>query len=75
MGKPGDRQGFYQLAPNPYARGLRGAIEPLSKARRVVTTARAKIPKTSRNAHKKLRKMEGFYTKTVAGLEEIIEDL
>ena len=73
--KPGDRQGFYQLAPEPYSRGLRGAVMRLSKAHQVVKTARGKVPKSAKGAHKNLAQMEGFYEVAVRGLEEMIDGL
>jgi DNA-binding transcriptional regulator GbsR (MarR family) len=75
LAKPGDRQGFYHLAPSPYSRGLRGAIRRLTKAHRTVRTARAKIPKSAKGAHKNLAEMDRFYDVAINGLEDILSGL
>lgn len=75
IAKPGDRQGFYQLAEEPYSRGMRGAIQRLSKAQKVVATARTKISKSATGAHKNLSEMEHFYDVAISGLEDILSSL
>ncbi|BDS05660.1 hypothetical protein NT6N_07000 [Oceaniferula spumae] len=71
VAKAGERQQFYRLGADPYARVLRGAIDRLEKARNVVLTAKSDIPKTNKGAAKNIAQMARFYQVALDGLRDI----
>ncbi len=74
IAKSGDRQGFYQLAPDPFPSVLKGAILRMTKAREIVVKASDRIPKKSASAQRNLENMARFYEITIKGMNKIIQN-
>jgi len=73
--RPGDRQSFYQLAPDPYARLLRGSLQRMAKAHRVVKTAQEDLPKKRKDSQQRLEEFSNFYATFIDGYEKILDTL
>lgn len=74
VAKSGDRQGFYQLAPDAFPSVLRGAIQRMTKARQIIQKASERIPKKSTDARRNLADMARFYDLTIKGMNGIVRD-
>ncbi len=73
VAKPGDRQGFYQLAPDAFPNVLHGGIQRMMKARQIILKASERIPKKSTRAKKNLEDMARFYDITIDGMDAILK--
>lgn len=69
----GDRQGYYRLAPDPYARLLEGSIHRIARAQGMVARAQKQIPAKEAAAHGRLAELARFYDLTTAGFGTILE--
>lgn len=75
VSRPGDRQDYYRLAPQPYARMLDGYIERIRGIERNVEEARAELPEDWREAQARLAEMGRFYCSARETTEELVERL
>lgn len=73
VAKPGDRQGFYQLAQDAFPNVLHGAIQRMTKARQIILKAGERIPRKSALAKKNLEDMARFYDITIDGMDAILK--
>ncbi|WP_069441685.1 GbsR/MarR family transcriptional regulator [Methyloceanibacter superfactus] len=70
---PGDRQDYFRLSPQPYARLLRGIFERMHRARDVVGATRAALPKDMAGAQERLAELDAFYETLINNFETVIE--
>ena len=75
VSRPGDRQDYYRLADEPYARLLEGYVERMRQTARNVADARAEIPDDWRDAQRRLAEMHDFYQAGAETTRELIEAL
>jgi DNA-binding transcriptional regulator GbsR (MarR family) len=69
--RPGDRQDYFQIASDPYARLIRASLERMAKSRDLVARTRARLPKQQTGAHRRLKELEEFYRATINGLSTV----
>ena len=68
---PGDRQDYFQLSEDPYARILDGALERAEKARQAIERSRRALPATGHaGPRRRLQDYESFYANVVEALTE-----
>ncbi|MDB6076712.1 MAG: hypothetical protein JWO82_459 [Akkermansiaceae bacterium] len=72
IAKSGDRQGFYQLAPDGFSRVMRGAIQRMVKTRQIILKAQERIPRKTAAAQRNLDDMARFYDMTIDGMSELM---
>jgi len=61
VGKPGDRQDYFQLAENPYAMLLEGSVRRAAKAKSTVEKTLKQVPAKSKDVKKRLSEYAAFY--------------
>ncbi len=71
--KPGDRQGYYQLASNPFHRMLTGKVRALQHAQTVFSEAAESFPAKRETAKRRLREMAEFHRTAAEIVSELIE--
>lgn len=69
----GDRQDYFKLCRQPYARLLRGLVERKNRAREVVESAQGALPSDMTGAHERLAELDGFYEALVESFGRVIE--
>lgn len=72
VSRPGDRQDYYQLRPDPYPALLRGVIERTRVASAGVTRAREDLPAGWDNARARLQALETFYERVRHSSEAVV---
>ncbi|MBN2887673.1 MAG: MarR family transcriptional regulator, partial [Chromatiaceae bacterium] len=72
IGLPGDRQDYYRLSDEPYARLLEGYVARLRERLSLVEELRAALAGSQAEAQQRLARMQGFYTATLAATEALI---
>jgi len=75
VSRPGDRQSYYSITENPYARLLEGSIQRLRKAHRVVENAESELFAGDESALEKLGELSNFYGRFIEGYESILSKL
>jgi DNA-binding transcriptional regulator GbsR (MarR family) len=69
---PGDRQDYFRLSRQPYARLLRGIVERMRRAREVVGGARGALPQDMTAAQERLAELDAFYEALIDNFETVI---
>ena len=68
---PGDRQDYFQLSEDPYARILDGALERAERSRLAIQKFRDALPTTGQNGpRRRLKEYGDFYANVVEALAE-----
>ena len=68
---PGDRQDYFQLSEDPYARILDGALERAERARQAIERSRRALPAAGHaGPRRRLQDYERFYATVVEALTE-----
>jgi len=70
---PGDRQDYFRLSGQPYARMLRGFVERMRRAREVVEGAQAALPQDMAGAQERLAELDAFYEALIESFGTVIE--
>lgn len=70
---PGDRQDYFRLSRQPYARMLRGIVERMHRARDVVGGAQGALPRDMVGAQERLAELDAFYEALIDNFETVIE--
>ncbi len=70
---PGDRQDYFRLSRQPYARMLRGIVERMHRAREVVESAQAALPQDMAGAQERLAELDAFYEALIDSFGTVIE--
>lgn len=71
IGKPGDRQDYFQLAKDPYAKLLHGLVFRMNKAEQLVGATQNDLPKGDHQ--KRLKELRAFYRDMIKAYQQIIE--
>lgn len=71
---PGERQDYFKLRPQPYARMLRGYVERMHHARDVVWETQEALPPDYPDAHARLRELDAFYEALSESFLTVIEN-
>jgi DNA-binding transcriptional regulator GbsR (MarR family) len=69
----GDRQDYFRLSRQPYARMLRGIVERMHRARDVVGSAQVALPRDMAGAQERLAELDAFYEALIDNFETVIE--
>lgn len=75
VGRPGDRQDYFQITENPYRRLIAGHIERMREMHSTVSRALAEAGKEDAETMRRLREMQSFYQITVAHMEQLVEKI
>jgi DNA-binding transcriptional regulator GbsR (MarR family) len=59
--RPGDRQDYFRLTDDPYARMLEGSLMRIQRVERLAEKTLGELPETSRDSRSRLREMLTFY--------------
>lgn len=59
--RPGDRQDYFRLADDPYARMLEGSLMRIQRIERLASKTLDRLPKTARDARTRLDELLSFY--------------
>jgi DNA-binding transcriptional regulator GbsR (MarR family) len=70
---PGDRQDYFRLTRQPYARLLRGVVQRMHRARDVVGGAQLALPQDMTGAQERLAELDAFYEALIDNFERVIE--
>lgn len=72
---PGDRQDYYRLAQQPYARILEGYLERMRRTRVDVARLEADLPEDWASARSRITEMRQFYDAALDNTERVLEAL
>ena len=72
--KPGDRQDYFRLADDPYARMLEGSIGKIQRVERLAEKTTHGLPETAREARARLQDMLSFYRIARKSTESVIAE-
>jgi DNA-binding transcriptional regulator GbsR (MarR family) len=72
VARPGDRQDYFQIRPEPYLNLLKGSLGRLYKAREVVADAQRQLPDDWTDAQARLADLDAFYYSLIDRTEAII---
>lgn len=70
--KPGDRQDYFRLADDPYARMLEGSIGRILRAERLAEKTRDALPETATDARRRLQDMLSFHSIARTTTQDVI---
>jgi DNA-binding transcriptional regulator GbsR (MarR family) len=73
VSKPGDRQDYYQLAPQPYHRLLTSKVRALRYAASFVAEAEANLPAERADAKQRLKNLAAFYEAAASSISELVD--
>lgn len=71
--KPGDRQDYFKLSPQPYARLLRGVVRRMRRARDVVESTQEALPEGMTDTHERLQELDAFYEALIESFLDVID--
>ena len=71
--KPGDRQDYFKLSPQPYARMLRGVVRRMRRARDVVESTQDALPEEMADTHGRLEELDAFYEALIESFMDVID--
>ncbi len=72
VGKPADRQDYYRMTPDPYARLLAGQIERMNHSHQVIAKAERSMPAGREDCRQRLRDLADFFKATADNLAGLI---
>jgi DNA-binding transcriptional regulator GbsR (MarR family) len=70
---PGDRQDYFRLSRQPYARMLRGIVRRMGRAREVVGSTQEALPADMPEAHERLEELDAFYEAIIETFENVVD--
>lgn len=70
---PGDRQDYFRLSRQPYARMLRGVVRRMRRAREVVESTQGALPQAMNGAQERLNELDSFYEALIESFVNVIE--
>lgn len=73
VARPGDRQDYFQIRPNPYVELLKGSLNRLNRARDAVVDMQQKLPTDMAGAHQRLHELGEFYIGLIHRTDEMIK--
>lgn len=72
---PGDRQDYYQLADQPFARLIEGSLQRLRNVEKIVDSALAEIDQNDQDMGSRMSEMKWFYQEAVQTTEDLLKKL
>jgi len=73
VARPGDRQDYLQIRPDPYVELLKGSLGRLYRARDVVAETQQSLPEDWTDAQRRLQELRSFYVGLIKRTEVMIE--
>lgn len=70
---PGDRQDYFRLSRQPYARMLRGVVRRMGRAREVVDHTQEALPEEMTETHDRLQELDAFYEALMESFLNVID--
>jgi len=70
---PGDRQDYFRLSRQPYARMLRGVVRRMGRAREVVDNTQEALPEDMTETHDRLQELDAFYEALMESFLNVID--
>lgn len=70
---PGDRQDYFRLSRQPYARMLRGVVRRMRRAREMVESTQGALPEEMTEAHMRLQELDAFYEALIESFANVID--
>lgn len=70
---PGDRQDYFRLSRQPYARMLRGVVRRMHRAREVVKSTQEALPQDMEGAQDRLNELDAFYEALIESFVNVID--
>lgn len=70
---PGDRQDYFRLSRQPYARMLRGVVRRMRRAREVVESTQEALPPDVVDAQDRLAELDAFYEALIESFVNVID--
>jgi len=70
---PGDRQDYFRLSRQPYARMLRGVVRRMRRAREVVEDTQEALPQDMEGAQDRLNELDAFYEALIESFVNVID--
>lgn len=70
---PGDRQDYFRLSRQPYARMLRGVVRRMRRAREVVEDTQETLPQDMQGAQDRLNELDAFYEALIESFVNVID--
>jgi len=70
---PGDRQDYFRLSRQPYARMLRGVVRRMRRAREVVESTQETLPEEMSETHERLEELDAFYEALIESFVNVID--
>lgn len=71
--KPGDRQDYFRLGQQPYARMLRGVVRRMRRARDVVESTQDALPARMPGTQERLQELDAFYEALIESFLNVID--
>jgi len=71
---PGDRQDYFRLSRQPYARMLRGVVRRMRRAREVVESTQESLPEEMSETHARLEELDAFYEALIESFLNVIDE-
>jgi len=75
VAKPGQRQDYFQLADNPYAKMLETVAVGLNRAQEEIDDTLNTIPDTEADIKQRVAAYSGFYKQMADAISKMIDDL
>ena len=70
---PGDRQDYFRLSRQPYARMLCGVVRRMRRAREVVEGTQEALPQDMEGAQDRLNELDAFYEALIESFVNVID--
>lgn len=71
--RPGDRQTYYRLSPQPYARLLKGVIQRARRTRDVVERTQQALSDEDFEIQERLQELDAFYEAIIESFVDVID--
>lgn len=71
---PGDRQDYFRLSRQPYARMVRGVVRRMRRAREVVEGTQESLPEDMSETHERLEELDAFYEALIESFLNVIDE-
>jgi DNA-binding transcriptional regulator GbsR (MarR family) len=75
VGRPGSRQDYYELSPDPYGRMLQVVVQRIEEGARAMTEAATLIPPDNEGARERISALSDFYARTHVLLQQICNEM
>ncbi len=70
---PGDRQDYFRLSRQPYARMLRGIVRRMRRTREVIENTQETLPEDMAETQNRLEELDAFYEALIESFGNVID--